>query len=345
MKRVILTTCAVLISLLLFGQPLFAHEAYVLPASEFNAGLSVFAQNPFAPLIDPTHWQTFLLISVLVALAYFLVAWWSTSKASDALDKLARKAAVVGPILIRLAVSAAFFYSALSNVILGPELQLDGLSYAPLFRFLLFLTSLMILTGTLTELAALIGIAMFAVVTAHFGLYMFTYSNYLGELIVLLLFGSRTWSVDGFIFKKRLWIKKLKKYKDLEVPIVRILYGIALTYAGYSIKFAHQQLTIDVYNQYHLVDFFHASAGFIAAGAGLAEIMIGVFILVGFFVRWTVFISLVFITLSLIYFQEMLWPHLILYGISISLMINSRDRFTIDAKIRPLLKRIFHAKK
>ena len=166
------------------------------------------------------------------------------------------------------------------------------------------------------------------------------------ELIVLLLFGSRFLSFDQLFWKKKLWVKALELYKEYETPIVRVGYGLALIYAGWNIKFQHQELTVWVYNQYHLKDFFHASAQFIAAGAGLSEIAIGFFILIGFTMRWTILISLFFITLSLIYFHELLWPHVMLYGISFSLLINSADKLTIDHYmvpwVRRLIKKVIH---
>jgi hypothetical protein len=75
-------------------------------------------------------------------------------------------------------------------------------------------------------------------------------------------------------------------------------------------------------------------------GAGLAEILIGLFVILGFAMRWTIIISLAFITLSILYFQELLWPHFILYGISFSLLINSGDLFTADHWIVPWLKKL-----
>lgn len=326
----------------------FAHEAYVLPATEFQAGLKIDASNPLAPLVDPQHLNTFIIIGILVAISYILILLWSTTKFSEILDSVVRKAAVIGPLIIRIAISAAFFFSAQANVILGPELPLSQVPYGSAIRLFLFIASLMIITGTLTELAAGIGIVVYFYVASVFGFYMITYTNYLGELIVLFIFGSRFFSFDRLFFGQKRWIDKISNYRFLETPIVRILYGVALIYAGYTIKFLHQQLTIDVYNQYHLVDFFHSTAQFIAAGAGLSEIMIGLFILIGFEMRWTVLISLAFITLSILYFRELLWPHLMLYGISISLLINSSDKFTIDKYMVPwargVLKSVFKPK-
>ncbi|MGH7245319.1 MAG: hypothetical protein ACREGI_00105, partial [Candidatus Levyibacteriota bacterium] len=73
----------------------------------------------------------------------------------------------------------------------------------------------------------------------------------------------------------------------------------------------------------------------------LSEISIGLFILLGFAMRFTVLISLFFITLSLLYFHELIWPHIMLYGISFSLLINSGDVFTIDHYVPFWIQRIW----
>lgn len=335
-----------IISLFLFlPSKALAHEAYVLPRDEFQAGLKINSTNPFGPLIDPSHLQLFLIISIFVALSYILVVLWSTTDLSQKLDAFIRKLAVFGPLIIRIAISTTFFYSALTNVILGPELSLTQVPGGSIIRIILYLLSFMIISGFFVELAAVISFIIFVYITFIFGPYMATYLNYFGEILVLIFFGSRFLSIDRLLFGKKLWIKVAEKYKNLEIPIVRIFYGLALIYAGYTIKFQHQILTVEVYNQYHLKQFFHETAQFIAAGAGLSEIMIGVFIVLGLVMRWTVIISLIFITLSLLYFREMVWPHLMLYGISLSLIVNSADKFTLDRYLIPFakktLKRVF----
>jgi len=336
------TIIGVIVFILLLGVApvVFAHEAYVLPANEFQAGLGISAQHPFAPLVDAGHLGTFLLIAVLVAISYILSFLWSATSWSDFLDKFIKKAEVAGPLIIRLAVSASFFYSAQANVMLGPELQLAIIPGGAVIRFLLFVLAFMILFGIFTEIAGAVSLVLFAILAWHFGWYMATYANYFAEFAVLAVFGSRFLSFDRLFYGEKRWFSGLTRYTFLEIPFVRVFYGIGLAYAGYTIKFAHQNLTIDVYNQYHLVNFFHASASFIAAGAGLAEILIGVFVILGFAMRWTIIISLAFITLSILYFQELLWPHFILYGISFSLLINSGDIFTADHWIVPWLKKL-----
>ncbi len=45
--------------------------------------------------------------------------------------------------------------------------------------------------------------------------------------------------------------------------------------------------------------------------------------------RLTILISLFYITLSLLFFRERVWPHLLLYGISFNLLVQP-ETFTID---------------
>lgn len=340
MGKKVLAAIFSLFTFLFFAPAVFAHEAYVLTRNQFDAGLQIYAKNPFEPLLSTQHLKLTAIITISVIVVYLLNLVWSTTNLAGKLDRLIKKAKVAGPLIIRAAISASFFYGAMANSFLGPELSLDTVHFGSLIKLFLFVMSLMIFFGIFVEVAAFLGIILFTYVAFYYNFYMLTYLNYLGELIVLLLFGSRLFSFDRYFFGDKLWIEKLKKYKSFEVPIVRVMYGFALIYAGVSIKFLHQILSVEVYNEYHLANFFHSSAQFIAAGAGLSEILIGLFIVIGFSQRLTVLISLFFITLSILYFRELLWPHLMLYGISFSLIINSADEFTIDRKLVPFVRKL-----
>lgn len=320
----------------------YAHEAYVLTPEQFHQGLLINTPNPLSGLLDPSHFVLTVFITIAVILSYILVIFWSTTKPAEILDKFVRKLRVIGPILIRLAVSSSLIIGSLSGDIFGPELPISKFPHGMLMQGLLLLAGFMILLGIFTETAALIALLGFIYAIYHYGWYMVTYSNYLGEFIVLALFGSRFLSVDNTIFGRITLLKALEKYRSLETPIVRILYGLALIYAGYTIKFLHQNLSVLVYNEYHLQNFFHSTATFIASGAGVSEVLIGLFIILGFAQRFTIAISLVFITLSLLYFRELVWPHFMLYGISLNLIINSADNFTLDHLMIPWLRRLLH---
>ncbi len=344
MKKVFLFLITFVVLIVLSPKIVSAHEAYVLTQQEFQQGSSVITTNPLAPLLTPEYFQISSFITFCVVLAYLLVILWSLTPWAKVADGIIKKAHGIGPLIIRLAVSSSFFFAAQANCFLGPELSLASIPGGQILRFLAYVIAIMVFLGFFTEIVAALALGIFLYSSYFFGAYMMTYANYFGEFLILMLFGSRFVSLDQLLFGNKLLFTKLKKYTSLETPIVRILYGFGLIYAGYNIKFVHQILTIWVYNQYHLQDFFHASAGFIAAGAGLSEILIGFFIMIGFAMRFTILISLVFITLSLIYFHELLWPHIILYGISFSLLINSGDFLTIDHYIKPLMRKLIGKK-
>jgi hypothetical protein len=174
-----------------------------------------------------------------------------------------------------------------------------------------------------------------------------TYLNYLGEIIVLLLFGLRVWSVDGVLFGP---LKRFPRLAPYETTIIRIFYGTALIWAAVTVKLIHPELTVTVVNNWNLTRFhwlFPSDPLLVTLGAGIVEAVIGIFIIFGFEMRMTILISLFYITLSLLYFRELVWPHILLYGISFNLLVEP-ESFTLDHLLfgderakSPIWKRIF----
>lgn len=235
-----------------------------------------------------------------------------------------------GPQFVRIAVASAFFFGARSMSFLGPELHMADMPWPHLMQLGLYTASAMILVGFLTELAALIALVIFSIGFFTFGTYLITYLNYLGEIVALFLFGERMWSLDGVMFGARSRFRKLAPYRT---TIIRVFYGAALLWAAVTVKLLHPELTIQVVTQWNLTRFhwlFPHDPLLVTLGAGIVEALIGIFIIVGFEMRMTILISLFYITLSLLYFRELVWPHIMLYGISFSLLVEP-ERFTIDS--------------
>lgn len=325
----------------------FAHEVYVLNKENFDKGIHAYAdKNPLLYLADKDHLGMSLFIALGILLIYASVFLWSITNYAYRLDKIIKKAKPFGFLIIRLTIAVSFFFAANNNSMFGPELSLNTVWGGEIIKISLYVISIFILIGLFTELAAFAALILFTYLFLHFGIYMTTYLDYLGIIIVLLLFGSGFISLDRFLFGNQMLIKFFGKYKFLETPIIRIFFGISLVYAAYSVKILHPILPIEVYNQHHLAKyFFNLPAYFVAAGAGAIELTIGILIIIGLQTRLTIILSLIFISLSLLYFREMLWPHIVLYGISFSLLINSADRLTADyylpSLIRSLIKKSF----
>ena len=308
-----------------------AHEAYVLPHSFFWEQVGgPYSFDAFGALRNAEDIAIVLKITGAICALIITNFLFRLSPLGAALHRTIERLAPLGPIFVRLAVAGALFFGATSDAFLGPELPLSQLPFALALRILLYLASILILLGFYTEIGAIIGLLAFAIATISFGDYTVTYLNYFGEFIVLALFGMRYLSFDKLLFGPlKGWRAHWEVY---ETTVVRIAYGIALIYAGLNVKILHPDLSLRVVNDWNLTQFhwlFPHDPVLLVLGAGLAEIVIGIFLLIGFEVRMTVLISLFYITLSLLYFGEAVWPHLLLYGISLSLLVQP-EILTLD---------------
>ncbi len=315
----------ILFGLLFFPGLVSAHEAYVLPHSQFELGLKQISLHAFAALRDPGNIRFCLLVTAGISLALILNFLFAQTKLASEITRRLEAFSRFGPWIVRITVSVALFFSAYTNSFLGPEIGLNTLPYGVVLRGALFLISGMILLGFFTELAAAAAMVIFIVAGFVYHWYLATYLNYFGELVVLILFGTRIWSLDRLMFGLSRSFTKISQY---ETTIVRICYGLALIYAGINIKLLHPSLTVDVVNDYNLTQFhwlFPHDALLVTLGAGLTEFTMGLFIVLGFQLRLSVLVSLFYITLSLLYFREAVWPHLLLYGISINLLITPQQ--------------------
>lgn len=307
-----------------------AHEAYVLPYDTFWSGMrQPYSARAFDALRNPGNIHTTIIIGLSVIVFLALNFFFRRSNLGQRAHAFLEKYSRFGIHFVRITIAIALFFSAFSNSFLGPELHLSFFSYPQVVQVILFCISIMIALGFLTELAAFIGIIVFIWGLVIFGPYVLTYLNYLGELVVLFLFGMRVFSIDKYLFGPLRRFQFLKKY---ETVIVRVLYGLALIYTAITVKILHPDLTINVVNTWNLTKFhwlFPSDPLLVTLGAGIVESIIGLFIVFGFEMRLTVLVSLFYITLSLLYFRELVWPHLLLYGISFNLLVQP-ETFTID---------------
>ncbi|MCI0619468.1 hypothetical protein L0Y40_00310 [Candidatus Wolfebacteria bacterium] len=326
---VLVGVCFALVSVSLYALPVSAHEAYVLTTEQFQEGLGQTGIYAFDALKNPNNVYTFTIVTVAILALLIANMIFRESHLGMKMDRGLRRLSRIGPVVVRIVVALSFFFSAWSWSFMGPELALGDLPFALVIRTLLFAISAMLLFGIGTEIAALAAVAIFSIAAVHYGWYIVTYFTYIGEIVVLVLFGSRMFSLDGFLFGATKRFPLLQKY---ETTIVRIFYGMALSFSAIFIKFLHPMVTETVVRNYDLTQFywlFPQDPLLVVLGAALAELAIGIFIIVGFEVRLAAVVSMVYLTLSLLYFRELIWPHLILYGISLDLLFSSEE-FSVD---------------
>ena len=200
----------------------------------------------------------------------------------------------------------------------------------------------LILIGFWARAAAGVALILFGIGVYAHGSYMLTYANYLGEIVVLLLIGSHRVSVHsltGWSEKfNRSYHALTKKIEHLAFPILRITFGISLLFASGYAKILHNNLALQIASlplaghSHSIAYYFGFEPHFLVLGAAIIELLIGFFFVLGLEIRWTSIFLLFWLTLSLWYFGEAVWPHIVLIGIPIAFIMHGYDEYSLEGR-------------
>jgi uncharacterized membrane protein YphA (DoxX/SURF4 family) len=325
---------SILILFLLFA-PFWAwaHENYVLPGDQINRGMRDWSINVLSALKDPVNLRLSLVIGLLIGFGIILFYFFQKSNFGLWLDTKLEKLQPFGHVVLRVALAVSFLASAATSAFLGPEISIFSLPLGSVIRILLFVLGIMLALGVYSEVVGAVSLVIITLATFVWRDYIFTYFNYFGEFLALIFFGSRIFSVDRIMFGLKKLQNNLKKY---EVALIRITYGISVLYPAITIKLLHPIIIIQIVNQYHLNQFhwlFPHDPLLISLGAGLTQVLVGTFLILGFETRLSTFITFVLMVLSVIFFQESVWPHVILLALALYLMITGGGEWSLDHKL------------
>ena len=316
----------------------YAHEVYVLSKDVVANDVADASPNPFTAISG--HSGEFIVWTAIVLVALGVFALLSASFRlqklfAPALHALKRFA----PLAARITLGLSLLSSGYFHYIFGPELTLAAEYHylAEPISILFMVLGVCILIGIFTRIAAIISLVLFvgAVVTYHS--YMLTYVNYLGELLIVLILGGGMWSFDRhwsrLQFLEKWFYPLYRTFVQHGFLILRVLFGVSLIYASMYAKFLHSNLALDTVNGYHLTQFFHFTPLFLVLGAFLVESLIGIAMILGFAIRFFAIFFLIFLTMSILYFGEAVWPHIILFGVNIAIFLHGYDKYTLGAKL------------
>lgn len=308
-----------------------AHEVYVLTSAEIAADMAQPPINLFA--VAAAQKETFIVWAMLSLLAVILVFGVSVSYglrkyATPLLLKIKPYASYV----IQFCLGLSLVASAIGSALFGPELPLWQLfgQYAMLVQVVLYVSGSMIILGLYPRVASAVVMLVFACAIVTQGIYMIGYGTYFGEALIILLFGS------GYSFRSHAprFTGKLARFMfelhKRKYFIMRVFFSMSLLFAAFYAKFIHGALALNTVLDYHLTRYFHFEPLFVVLGAFLIEITVGIFYLIGFELRFTSIFFLVFLTMSLLFFGESVWPHIILIGTAISMFMHGYDEYTVE---------------
>ncbi|MEK7500136.1 MAG: hypothetical protein AAB649_06035 [Patescibacteria group bacterium] len=309
-----------------------AHEVYVLDQDEIEHAFSVPTTN-FIETIE-AHFKQFLLsglIGVVIVIAVLAISRMTLIE--KFLDPFLHRIKHFAPLITQCTLGLALIASGYYNAAFGTELPLQDLfgASAGIVRFCFILFGGCILFGIYPRLAASAAFVMFLSFLFQYKTYMLNYGTYFGEALALMLFGSGyvLFKVKIPTFEKNIE-HHLHKYKFF---MLRVFFGFSLIYASVYAKYSHGGLALSTIEKYHLTNYFPFDPSFIVLGAFIIEVLVGIFFIIGFEVRFTSLVFLSFLTLSILFFGEAIWPHIILIGTSLAMFTHGYDRYTLGAKL------------
>ncbi|MDE2040953.1 MAG: DoxX family protein [Patescibacteria group bacterium] len=333
--------CIVILACAAIAAPLAAsaHEVYVLSRSEIAQAVWSPSPNPFSAI--PSQEKLFLIWGTIVAVSLLLVLTASVTPLFERVfDPLLSRLKKYAPLVGRLTFGLALIYSGYHGAFFGPELPVAATMPAGLAQLIgvaLMIGGFMVCIGFLTRLVSVVALVVYAYAVLMYGTYMLTYLNYLGEIILFIILGGGIWSVDSALPFFRTTSRRLKRFgrrlEKYSFFILRLCFGTALFYASFYAKFLHSNLALDTVNDYHLTNYFHFTPLFLVLGAFLIEALLGLCFAAGFEIRFAALFFTFFLTLSIMFFGEAVWPHIILFGVNIALFFHGYDQYTLEMKL------------
>jgi len=305
-----------------------AHEVYVLTPAQIQLGLQT---PPFSEIATTaSYFSQFAFwgfIAALTILVVFLVSIFRPLERR--LDPVLARARRYAEPIARVTIGLSFIAAAYYGATYGPELPIAATfgAAAGAVRAMLAVIGVLLILDIFTEAAALVALALFASAIYVHGIYMLTYANYFGEIIVLLILGSWRGS--------RLLGGKLAPYA---FPFLRVCFGISLFYASFYAKVIHNELALQVASlplaghATSIASVLGFEPHFLVLGAAIVEMLLALFFIFGIEIRFASVFLLFWLSLSLWYFGEVVWPHVILIGIPIAFMFYGYDRYSLEGR-------------
>lgn len=313
-----------------------AHEVYVLDAETVEKAMGLVSMNPFTAYADNVYNFFFWgVVSVIVFATMLFAGMFHLFERQ--LDPILFYLKRFAHPLVRLTVAASIISFGIYGALFGPELSFERLfgDFASTAQGVLIAFGILILLGIYTRTVAFLLLALYAYAYTVFGFYMLTYTDHLGAFLLLFILGSGHWSIgqrfnlvrmpNGLHFF-------LRQFAPYAFPLLRILFGFGIMFAAVYAKFIHSELALQVVVQYNLTAYFPFDPMFVVLGALIIEFLAGLMMFLGIEIRWTGLFLIFWLSLSLIYFQEAVWPHIVLFGLGAALFCHGYDRYSLEGR-------------
>lgn len=268
-----------------------------------------------------------MIYAIIIASSIAVAIYLKSRPVFKRIGRFLDKATLFAPDIIRVSLGLSLIFAAYFHSVFGPELPASSFFAHQLVEPFLYMSGVLVTIGLGTRIVGFFIAAFWLGALIDRGWYMLTYLNYFGEALALILIRRQTFSLDALLFKP---VTLTARYEKWAMPLARILFGLSLFYAAINVKFVSAALSLDVVNRYELTRYFHFDPLFVVLGAGLVECLMALLFILGLLQRLNSLIFIAFITLSISFFKEAVWPHYLLLGLAVGIFLHKPDHLALD---------------
>jgi uncharacterized membrane protein YphA (DoxX/SURF4 family) len=283
----------------------------------------------FAALMDPGH------LALIVISACTILAIWAVLEKSDSFMNwakiIAHRASGYSeyvPLILRISLGVLLIGAGLDGKLLGPLVEgLPGLSTVEIVSGFLLIAGLFTLPISLM-------ISGLYIAAVSMNSYMYGGLEILMISLSILIIGVTKPGIDDLLgirwgFPKVKW--------EVWVPVLlRVGIGGSMVFLAIYEKFLNPIASLDVVMKYHMQGFIPVSGDMWVLGAGIAELIVGLAILIGFRLRVFGVVTLLILSASFFFFNEAIYPHVTLFGATIVLFILGSGAWSIEKHAKRL---------
>lgn len=314
----------ILFAFLLLVLPIFsfAHVGYVIDQQSFDEAKGTDFQFLASAVEDPFNVQLILITILAVLVIYYLGHKnFFIKKELNHIKKYASSYEDLVPWILRLSLGIALIGASSANMLVSPLLPTNGT-----IALIELIIGFLMLFGAFIEVTALITVLLF-IIGIFAEPYLFGNLEFFGAALALMLIGNPRPGFDHIVGIKMFVSENLRK---LYVPILRISIGLALTFLAVYEKMLNPHASELVVQKYNLTSAIAVSPEMWVFSVGIIEIVVGIFLLIGFKTRLTAAIAFAVLVLTFFYFKEDIFSHVTLFGTLSVLFITGGGAFSVD---------------
>jgi uncharacterized membrane protein YphA (DoxX/SURF4 family) len=312
-----------------------ADEEYDVPIEEF---LTDAMTDPF--VVGPLVAGGLAALAVLGGYLFVRPAPQDVTAFRDAMGEYTRYI----PWLLRISFGIPLIGAGFGGYLISPAVEVE-------LRLLQVGLGFLLLFGLGTRVVALAALVTYLVGLAFHPLLLLQL-EYVGGLLAIALVGSGKPSADhvlqrlagmpGTLYSRldvvydyarrfQAWNEPYKRYLP---TVTRVGLGAAFIYLGLTQKILRPGVALAVVNQYDLTSVVPVSPELWVMGAGLAEIALGIALILGLFTRATALAAIAMFTLTLFALpDDPVLAHVALFGMASVLLITGSGPLGVDGRL------------